>query len=79
MLDTNAKEAQRFGARTSGEVALYDDAGRLAFRGGITAARGHEGDSTGRDAILRWLNHLPADKCSPTFGCPLLAAADTDD
>ena len=50
--DEDGDEARRFGAATSGHVMLYDAAGRLHFSGGITPARGHEGDSLGRDAVI---------------------------
>jgi hypothetical protein len=38
--DRDGAEAQRFGAATSGQAFLYDQAGRLLFKGGITASRG---------------------------------------
>jgi hypothetical protein len=57
---------------TSGAVVLYDAAGKLAFRGGITAARGHEGDSFGRQRIMALLNGAHADRAdAPIFGCAL--------
>src|SRR5712671_6320482 len=43
--DAGGAEASRFGVATSGAVVLYDPQGRLLFKGGVTAARGHEGDS----------------------------------
>src|SRR4029079_17335035 len=42
--DADGVEAARFGASTSGATLVYDTKGRLLFSGGITAARGHEGD-----------------------------------
>ena len=71
VLDREGQEALRFGAHTSGEVALYDAAGNLVFHGGLTPARGHEGDNAGSAAIVRWIRHQPSAICSPTFGCPL--------
>jgi hypothetical protein len=50
--DPSGAEARRFGARTSGEAILYAPGGRLAFYGGITPARGHEGENPGRSAIV---------------------------
>jgi hypothetical protein len=57
---------------------LFDAGGDLLFRGGITEARGHWGDSEGRSAILSLLalEHRPAAGRagrldSPVFGCPL--------
>jgi hypothetical protein len=49
--DESGQEAERFGATTSGEALLYAADGRLLFQGGLTAARGHEGDNAGRTAI----------------------------
>lgn len=54
--DLGGVEASRFGAESSGQTMLYDAAGNLRFTGGITASRGHAGDSPGRDAILSVVN-----------------------
>jgi hypothetical protein len=75
IVDERGQIAERFGARTSGEVGLYDEQGRLLFQGGITPARGHEGDSLGREAILLLVRHQPAGSCSPAFGCPLVSTS----
>lgn len=64
--------AERLGAVTSGHAVLYDAEGKLLFRGGLTRARGHAGDSPGRRAILRLLAGNAAATQSPVFGCPLL-------
>ena len=71
--DEDGDEARRFGAATSGHVMLYDAAGRLHFNGGITPARGHEGDSLGRDALIDLIEAYGSAgaRCSPVFGCPL--------
>jgi hypothetical protein len=58
--------ALRFGARTSGTVVLYAPNGRLQFRGGITTARGHAGDSPGAAAIA---------ECARTGATTLAATA----
>jgi len=50
--DRDGADARRFGADTSGQVALFDPAGTLVFCGGITDGRGHEGDNVGSDAVL---------------------------
>ena len=72
VLDPGSEEARRFGAATSGCTMLYDSEGRLVFRGGITAARGHEGDSAGKNAILSWFTSGRAEPSkTPVFGCPL--------
>lgn len=74
LADKDGREARRFGASTSGQVLLYDQHGRLMFSGGITVARGHHGESTGRQAIVAWLSHGTADRSShAVFGCPLFS------
>ena len=69
--DPRGTEAARFGAQTSGHAFLFDEVGTLLFEGGITSARGHEGDSDGQDAILAALAHAPARAGAPVFGCKL--------
>src|SRR5262244_4638220 len=70
--DDDGVEASHFGAATSGHVVLYDAKGRLLFSGGITSARGHEGDSFGRQRILALLTTGTADRSdAPVFGCAL--------
>jgi hypothetical protein len=66
------QEARRFGARTSGQVVLYDPSGRLLFQGGITAARAHEGDNAGRTAVIEWVTsgHSMV-RQTRVFGCGL--------
>jgi len=74
-IDHNATTARRFGARTSGQVMLYDRTGRLLFRGGITGSRGHAGDNAGLEAVEKLLDHpndSPAQiSVTPVFGCEL--------
>lgn len=72
--DVGGAEARRFGTRTSGETRLYDPAGELLFRGGITASRGHSGDNPGEAAILALLTRgtqLTTPVSTPVFGCAL--------
>lgn len=70
--DRDGAAARLFGAFTSGETLLFGTDGRLAFHGGITPARGHAGDSSGRDAILDLLAGRPAVRNSaPVFGCSI--------
>jgi hypothetical protein len=72
--DPDGREAARFGASTSGQVVLYDPGGRLLFRGGITGARGHEGDNAGRDHMAALIRTGSADaRESRVFGCALFA------
>jgi hypothetical protein len=54
--DLGGTEASFFGAQSSGQTMLYDVGGNLRFSGGITASRGHAGDSPGRSAILSFVN-----------------------
>lgn len=76
--DTNGVIARRFGALTSGQTCLYDAAGRLRFSGGLTAERGHEGDSGGYRAALALVRgQTPAQTRTPVFGCPLFAGTPT--
>jgi hypothetical protein len=76
VLTDDGREADRFGARTSGLVLAYDAAGALLFRGGITASRGHEGDSLGRGRLLALLDGRPTDRRdAPVFGCALADAS----
>ena len=70
--DSGGREAQLFGASTSGQVLLYDSRGRLLFKGGITAARGHVGPNAGSEAILHLLlGSAGPRKTTPVFGCSL--------
>lgn len=70
VIDIDGVEADRFGARTSGQVLLYGSDRRLVFRGGITAGRGHQGDNPGRQAVLAWVGGSGHEEV-PVFGCPL--------
>ena len=71
--DDAGATAQRLGAATSGETLLYSADGRLLFHGGLTAARGHEGDSAGVSAVAALLNGHAAPADAPVYGCPLTA------
>ncbi|NOK20675.1 RedB protein [Corallococcus carmarthensis] len=71
--DPDGLEAKRFGATTSGHVVLYDADGRLRFSGGITVARGHVGDSPGREALERVLREDGEGGGTPVYGCALEA------
>ena len=70
MRDPQGEMARSFGAETSGDVIAYSADGVLLFHGGLTAARGHEGDSFGRQRLLAVLRgHTPDRRDSPVFGC----------
>ena len=76
VFDEDGAEAARFHAQTSGFAALYDRDGRLRFSGGLTSARGHEGDSFGRRRVLAVLSGQTPDRDdAPVFGCALGGAA----
>ena len=70
--DADGRTAARFGAMTSGHAAVYDPAGRLRFRGGLTPTRAHVGPNTGAVALRALLQggSAPATE-SPVYGCPL--------
>jgi hypothetical protein len=75
--DEGGIESRAFGAETSGQTYVYGADGRLLFSGGITASRGHAGESIGRTSILALLNHEPAAvSASAVFGCSLTSPAD---
>ncbi|HMJ15106.1 MAG TPA: hypothetical protein VK524_27015 [Polyangiaceae bacterium] len=70
--DVGGAEAALFQASTSGQTVVYDAAGHLLFRGGITSSRGHEGDNVGRQRIMSLLTRGHADRSdSKVFGCSL--------
>jgi hypothetical protein len=70
--DPGGVEAARFGAVTSGQTLLYGTNGRLLFSGGLTVARGHEGDSPGDERIVSLVTRGTAELATaPVFGCRL--------
>jgi hypothetical protein len=70
--DDDDRLAALFHIATSGTVLLYDSSGALRFNGGITSARGHEGDSAGAERLEALLTTGAADRNdSPVFGCSL--------
>lgn len=72
--DDDGVEAERFGAVTSGQTLLYDASGELVFSGGITGARGHAGDNTGRASLIALLDRkTPARRATSVFGCSLFS------
>jgi hypothetical protein len=72
VVDVDGVEARRFHAVTSGVAMYYDADGRLAFYGGLTPARGHEGGSDGVAALQAIVSgNRPAIDHANVFGCPL--------
>jgi hypothetical protein len=70
--DVDGRLACLFHATTSGHAMLYDEHGKLVFQGGITSARGHEGDNDGRSAIQSYLqDKVSTGVHTPVFGCPI--------
>jgi hypothetical protein len=72
-VDDEGREAALFGARTSGEAILYGKDGRRLFHGGITSARGHEGDNVGSTRIVSLVSGGSTEEAqSAVFGCALM-------
>jgi hypothetical protein len=72
--DRGGAEATRFGVQTSGHTLLFDAQGALLFSGGLTASRGHEGESLAFDhllALLRRGSTIDPAPPAPVFGCTL--------
>jgi hypothetical protein len=75
IIDDEGADAARFGARTSGQVLIYDRSGHLAFRGGITPSRGHLGDNVGEERMIALLSGHTSDRAeSAVYGCSLVDA-----
>jgi hypothetical protein len=75
-VDAGRGETDLFQERTSGACLVYDTNGRLLFNGGLTAARGHEGDNPGTDAIRALMARQGEPSATPVFGCPLFEGHD---
>jgi hypothetical protein len=70
--DDQGAETKKFGGQVSGQALLYDPKGRLVFSGGITGARGHQGDNAGVDAVISIVSgDAGAPGHTPVFGCSL--------
>jgi hypothetical protein len=73
--DIDGQQARLFGAETSGFVLLYDQQGKLLFKGGITGSRGHAGDNSGESSIVALVSgQRPPATESPVYGCSLYGA-----
>ncbi|HRE89242.1 MAG TPA: RedB protein, partial [Myxococcota bacterium] len=74
--DRGGREAALFGAMTSGHLFVFDERGELQLSGGLTAARGHEGPSLGREDVLALLSRrAPLAQTHAVFGCPISSPA----
>jgi hypothetical protein len=72
VVDPGGREAQRFGATTSGTVMWFDAAGNCLYAGGLTSGRGHEGGNVGRDCLEQLMRgEAPTATGLPAFGCRL--------
>lgn len=72
--DPEAKIAKQFNIYTSGHVLAYRPDGSLAYSGGLTNSRGHEGLSQGTTALLKALKEPQSKHRAeyPVFGCPIV-------
>lgn len=71
--DFGGVQEKRFGAETSGFIVLYDANGKLLFKGGITAGRGHAGDNAGANAVVSLSMGRSTDlRQTPVYGCSLV-------
>lgn len=78
--DDGGVEAHKLGAQVSGLVLLYDTAGSLRFRGGVTESRGHEGPNAGILLLQQALNKSEVAAESRTdrtrvYGCSLTGSS----
>ena len=72
ILDSDGSLRSELKAATSGESFLFSPSGEIIYHGGITSARGHEGASSGGDAVITYYRkHLPSLATAPVFGCNL--------
>ena len=71
--DVGGVHAKRYGAKTSGQVIAYRADGTIAFSGGVTGSRGHEGDNAGKSRLLAALDVATVADGSnaPVYGCRL--------
>jgi hypothetical protein len=73
-IDVGSAEADRFGAKTSGQTYLFSPEGELLFAGGITPSRGHQGNSIGRERIIALVTEASIEReVTDVFGCPIHA------
>ncbi len=74
--DVSGGTAAALGMQTAGHVMLFGEDRSLLFSGGITPARGHEGDNFGRQSLKAILTgREPAKTRTPVYGCSLVDEA----
>ena len=72
VVDRNGTLAAKFGTVTSGQVIMFDRAGRKIFSGGITGTRGQAGENRGRNLVLALARgEICSAESTPVFGCAL--------
>lgn len=76
LIDASGQLSEAFGAYTSGQTLLYNRQGKLEFAGGLTAWRGHEGDSIGLEALECSFAQQASVDSAEVYGCPLLSQDD---
>lgn len=69
--DPDGRIASILGARTSFDIFVFNTAGDVIFRGGITKGRGVRGESEGRAALEKILQGKKAASEHAVYGCPL--------
>jgi hypothetical protein len=72
LLDEDGSVARQFGATISGEVMVFNREGQRVYRGGLTAGRGHQGDSAAQtlfEQIIAGGDFSSVE--APVFGCRL--------
>ena len=78
-IDRSAVEARRFGVLTSGHVLVFSASGKILFSGGVTAAKGHDGENRGGLALRSLCrgDDLPLIE-QPVFGCPIIESSTSE-
>ncbi len=78
VVDGDGKLSAKFRVTVSGQCLLYSPNGQLLFQGGLTASRGHEGESLGQSVLIHLIAHPEPDALSnqqalevPVYGCEL--------
>ena len=73
--DTRGKIASAFGVRTSGHILVYNQKQDLAFSGGVTQSRGHEGECQPLTDLAKQIsNAADGTNYCPVFGCTLISS-----
>jgi len=71
-LDNDGCMARQLGLSASGQIQFYSAKGELLYDGGITSARGHQGDNVGAQTVIDLLQKGGSSrKSAPVFGCPI--------